>query len=439
MSRTRNRPSQSSDTDRAVEEARSVTRELDGPTDLDALVDRVSDARCVLIGEASHGTSEFYRWRSWLTAQLIREHDFSFVAVEGDWTDCYDLNRRVKGLTETTTREVLETFGRWPTWMWANWEVAAFIDWLASYNEGHEMSEMAGFYGLDVYNLFESMEALVEYLEGVDPDAAADAREAYRCFEPYDEGREYARAMRMAPESCEDEAVEVLSNLVGDGPDYGDDHPDERFSAEQNALVAKNAEAYYRSMIGPDDDSWNVRDTHMIETFDRLLDHHDPDAKGIVWAHNTHVGDARATTMADRGRINIGQLARERHDDTAIVGFGSHHGSVIAGEEWGAPMGEMRVPTAQPDSLEDAFHRAGQRDRLLLAENLDDSSALADERGHRAIGVVYDPDREAGNYVPTVLPERYDAFVHVDETTALHPLETYADREAVPELYPSGL
>lgn len=424
--------------DEAVAEVRSVGRVIKEPADLDGLVERIGDSRYVLIGEASHGTSEFYRFRSMLTARLVREHGFSFVGVEGDWTDCYEVNRYVKGIADDqSVEELLSTFERWPSWMWANWEVAAFVEWLASHNDGRDEGGMTGFYGLDVYSLFESMEALVDYLEEIDPDAATEAREAYRCFDSYGEGREYARAMRMAPESCEDEVVDLLAELR-DRPEYDGDHPDERFSAEQNALVARDAEAYYRSMIGPDDDSWNVRDTHMIETVERLVDHHGPDAKGVVWAHNTHVGDARATDMADRGRINVGQLARERHDDVSIVGFGTHRGSVIAGEEWDAPMEEMEVPPAQTGSYGDVFHRAGERNRLVFCDEIT-AEALGDPRGHRAIGVVYDPDRETGNYVPTVLPERYDAFLHVEETEALHPLAIHTDRETLPELYPWGL
>lgn len=431
------------DVEATITEVRSVTRELDSPSDLTALVERLSDTQYVLLGEASHGTSEYYRWRSWLSAQLIQKHDFSFVAVEGDWTDCYEVNRYVKGLDdEMTACEVLSAFERWPTWMWANWEVLEFLEWLASYNEGRTEGEMAGFYGLDVYSLFESMRALIKYLDDIDPDAAADARDAYRCFEPYGEdAREYARAVRLAPESCEDEVVEVLAEFIEDGPDYSDNHPDERFSAEQNALIAKNAEEYYRAMIGGGTDSWNIRDRHMTETLERLMEHHGSDARGIIWAHNTHIGDARATDMKRHGRHNIGQLVREQAetDNVMLIGYGSHRGSVIAGEEWEASMEQMTLPPAQRGSYEDIFHRAGHQDRLLLMDELQDESRLDEERGHRAIGVVYDPDHEANNYVPTVLPERYDAFIYLDETEALHPLAMHTERNAIPELYPWGL
>ncbi|MCU4975257.1 erythromycin esterase family protein [Halobacteria archaeon AArc-m2/3/4] len=432
-------------TDAAIADVRSMTDELDDPTALTALREHLADSQVVMFGEASHGTSEYYQWRSRLSAQLLREHEFDFVAVEGDWTDCFAVNRYVKGFADAAleARDALSAFERWPTWLWANWEVLEFVDWLASHNETRGTGEMAGFYGLDVYSLFESMQALVDYLEGVDPDAATEAREAYRCFEPYgDDARAYARSIRFAPKSCEDEVVEVLSRLTEDGRGNGDegDHPDERFSAEQNALVAKNAEAYYRAMVDGDSDSWNVRDRHMTDTLSRLLAHHESDARGIVWAHNTHVGDARATDMERRGRHNIGQLARERSDfaDVTLVGFGSHHGSVVAAESWDAPMERLPVPPAKTGSYEDVFHRAGGGDRVLVSDELGANSPLATERGHRAIGVVYDPDREDGNYVPTVLPERYDVFVYLEETSALHPLEMHAEREEVPELYPWG-
>ncbi|MFB6137126.1 MAG: erythromycin esterase family protein [Halobacteriaceae archaeon] len=309
---------------------------------------------------------------------------------------------------------------------------------------------------------------MVEYLEDVDPEAADVAREAARCFEPYGEdAQEYARATRLVPEGCETEVIELLDSLREGAPDYEGETETDRFAAEQNALVARNAEHYYRAMVGGDEDSWNVRDRHMYETLTRLLDHHGPDASGVVWAHNTHVGDARATDMPGHGRLNIGQLAREGEatPDVELVGFGSHRGSVIAGEAWDAPMAEMEVPRGRSGSYEDVFHRVagsgsagggaggtsggvgGRRagagtagaDRLLLSDDLPADSALHDPRGHRAIGVVYSPQLESGNYVPTVLPERYDAFLHVDETRALHPLEVHPDREQVPDRYPSGL
>jgi erythromycin esterase-like protein len=445
--------------ERAAREVERYGERVDGPADADALVDRLADARVVLLGEATHGTSEFYRWRAHLTSRLVREHGFDFVAVEGDWTSCYEVNRLVKGMAGAgrSVRRVLESFERWPTWMWANWEVASFLEWLEGHNRkvatesahagtagepSGDSTADAGFYGLDVYSLFESMEAVVDYLEREDPDAAEHAREAYRCFEPYGEdAQEYARALRMVPESCEDEVVDVLLDLLESDPEFDGDHRDDRFAAEQNALVARNGEAYYRAMASGVEDSWNVRDEHMAETLDRLREHNGGDAKAVVWAHNTHVGDARATDMERRGRLNIGQLVREEYpaEDVELVGFSSNAGSVVAGAAWGAPMEEMRVPAAMEGSYESVFHRAGGADRVLFTDDVDEADELADPRGHRAIGVVYDPGREAGNYVPTDLRERYDVLIHLDETRALHPLEIHPDREAVPDLYPTGL
>ncbi|WP_306057209.1 erythromycin esterase family protein [Natronococcus wangiae] len=437
---------------------------------IDDLVADVADADVVLLGESSHGTSEYYRLRARLSAELLANHGFSFVAVEGDWTDCFDVTRYVTGRSDAeSARDVLENFERWPTWMWANWEVLEFLEWLREHNDDRPIGDRAGFYGLDVYSLYESMAAVIDYLEDLDPDLAARARDAYHCFEPYGEdAREYAQSIRLVPEDCEEEVLEALRTLREDVAETSADREDERsegpgeasekrhashdgddpletFAADQNALVAKNAESYYRAMARGDETSWNVRDRHMSETLERLLEFHDD--PGIVWAHNTHVGDARATDMADRGKLNLGQLAREEvcedEADVAVVGFGSHRGSVVAGDEWGAPMERMTVPEARSGSHEGVFHRAGLEDAVVRFDRgygiaSDIEAPLSEPRGHRAIGVVYDPVYEGGNYVPTVLPDRYDAFVHVDETEALHPLGIEGG-ETPPETYPWGL
>lgn len=395
-----------------------------------------------MLGEATHGTSEFYRWRARLTAELVRAGDAAFVAVEGDWANCYEIDRYVRGESEyDTARDALATIDRWPTWMWANWEVVAFVEWLAEYNRGRPDDEQVGFYGMDVYGLFESMERVIEYLERTDPQAADEAREAYRCFEPYGpDGGEYARSIRMIPEDCEEEVIDALGDLRRSAPTDDGEHREAYFAAEQNALVAKNAEEYYRALGRADVDSWNVRDRHMAETLARLRDHHDG-GQGVVWAHNTHVGDARATDMAERGEVNVGQLVRETcgDDEVALVGFGTHRGEVIAGERWGAEMQRMPVPPAREGSYEDAFYRAEVGDCLVDLSDEASESALAEPRGHRAIGVVYDPDREAGNYVPTVLPERYDTFAFVEEMEAVHPLGFEPGGAEEPETYPWGV
>jgi len=423
-------------------------------SDLDPLIDRIGDARYVLLGEASHGTSEYYTWRAELSKRLIREKGFSFVAVEGDWPDCYRVNRYAKNYPSSgaTAREVLHAFERWPTWMWANEEIVDLVEWLRRYNDQRRLSEdrRVGFYGLDVYSLWDSMRAVVDYLEHIDPQLAANAKRAYRCFEPYGEDeQEYARATYLVPTSCEDEAVSVLRTLRSRAPEYAQDGREAFFNAEQNAFVAKNAELYYRTMVRAGSASWNVRDHHMVDTLDRLMAHHqqfNPDAKAIVWEHNTHIGDARFTNMASAGMVNVGQLVRQAHDEDGVVlvGFGSHHGTVIAGEEWGAPMRRMSVPDARAGSWEDVMHQAltgDLRAALLLFDGTVDGgvAALDEPIAHRAIGVVYEPDHERwGNYVPTVVPGRYDAFIFIDETRALSPLHLPVKVGEVPETFPSS-
>jgi len=289
------------------------------------------------------------------------------------------------------------------------------------------------------------MRAVMEYLTRLDPSLAAAARRAYNCFEPFAEDvQEYARATALVPTSCEDEAVAVLRALRSNATSFREDGRDGYFDAEQNALVARNAERYYRTMVRGGPASWNVRDHHMVETLDRLVEHHGPMAKAIVWEHNTHIGDARFTDMARAGMVNVGQLVRESRgeDDTVLVGFGTHRGTVIAADEWGAPMERMRVPPARNDSFEHALHDAAVGDVLLLFDrDGDEIRALERPIGHRAIGVVYDPDHERwGNYVPTIIPRRYDAFLYIDETRAVDPLHMPARVGGdEPETYPSGM
>jgi erythromycin esterase len=421
-----------------------VQRPLRNQNDLDPLLDQIGDSRIVLLGEASHGTSEFYEWRRRISRRLILEKDFSFIAVEGDWPDCYRLNRYARHFRDAgkSAREVAHTFERWPTWMWANEEVVRLIDWLHRHNADLEPERRVGFYGLDVYSLWESIDAVIRYLDRIDPEEARKARRAYACFDPYHEDvQAYARATALVPTSCEDETLRMLLDLRRNSPAYREDGSDAYFNAEQNALVAVNAERYYRAMVRGGPDSWNLRDMHMVETLNRLLKHYGRDAKAIVWEHNTHVGDARATDMARAGMINVGQVTRQEwgEDQVYIVGFTSHRGTVIAGEEWGAEMQRMRVPEARADSWEAVLHDAGDHDQLILMNELAADDAMR-VRGHRAIGVVYDPEWErAGNYVPTVLPRRYDAVLHIDESHALHPLHMHAHADGEPpETWPSG-
>lgn len=430
-----------------LDAVRLLSRPLRSPADLDPLVDRVGDARYVLLGEASHGTHEYYTWRAALSRRLIEEKGFSFIAVEGDWPDCYRVNRYVKGFTGSgdSAREVLHGFERWPTWMWANEEIVALAEWLRVYNDRLPETKQVGFYGLDVYSLWDSLYQVLGYLGKHIPSALPAARRAFQCFEPYGEDvQEYARATRWVDASCEDEVVALLAELRRTGRAEPHDEREARFNVEQNALVVKNAEHYYRIMVQGGPESWNIRDRHMTETLERLTRHHGPQSKAIIWAHNTHIGDARFTDMADDGMVNIGHLVRERHaeDGVLLVGFGSYRGSVIAGQEWEAPMERMPVPPGRPGSWEDVLYRAGAEDRLLLLDEARTNEDFLAERGHRAIGVVYHPEYERyGNYVPTVLPLRYDGFLFVQETQALQPLhEVQARAEGeVPETYPAGV
>jgi erythromycin esterase-like protein len=447
MIRQTRRGSREKDIDALATAIGERATKLHDSASLDPLMERIGDARYVLIGEASHGTSDFYRWRAELSKRLIVEKGFSFVGVEGDWPDCYRVNRHVKGLPDSGTNayEVLHAFDRWPTWMWANREVVEFITWLRAHNERLLSERRVGFYGLDVYSLWESMAEVVRYLERIDPEAAREARQAYRCFEPYAEDvQQYARATALVPTSCEDEAVAILSALRRKAPEYAADGREDYFNAEQNAFVARGAELYYRTMVRGGPTSWNVRDHHMVDTLDRLMRHHGALGKAIMWAHNTHVGDARFTDMARAGMVNVGQLVRQTHeqDGVVLVGFGTHRGTVIAADEWGLPMQRMRVPDARADSYEGPMHQSGPRNFLLIFDGTDDGGipGLDEIRGHRAIGVVYNPAIEHwGNYVPTLLARRYDAFLFFDETEALDPLHMPVHMGAeAPETYPSG-
>jgi erythromycin esterase-like protein len=415
---------------------------LEDTEDLEPLLDRIGDARFVLLGEASHGTHEYYLWRARISKRLIEEKGFRFIGVEGDWPDCYRVNQYIQGeLGDTTAKDVLHAFSRWPTWMWANWEIVAFAEWLRGYNDMRPDEEKVGFYGLDVYSLWESLKAVIGYLKQHDPDALPAAERAFRCFEPYEEDpQEYARATLFVPESCEREVIDLLNTIRQQAAPKADADAT-ALNAVMNAEVIKGAETYYRTMVHGGGTSWNVRDRHMADTLNRLMQFYGSDAKAIVWEHNTHIGDARYTDMASAGMYNVGELVRQEHEPAGVVlaGFGSYEGTVIAAREWDAPMQVMPVPPARPGSWEQALHDMNAEDRLLLFHRpADTTSALAEPRGQRAIGVVYHPEFEAGNYVPTVLPLRYDAFIYLDQTRALHPLHIQP-QTAAPDLYPWGV
>ena len=419
------------------DEVAAIARPLHDAGDLDVLLDRAAGARVVLIGEASHGTHEFYAWRDAVTRRLLVEHGFSLVAVEGDWPDCARVDAAAQALpgAPADPRGALLAYVRWPTWMWANEEVVDFARWLRGYNTS--TGARVGFHGLDIYSLWESLHEVLIWLREHDPGAVPAALDAYRCFEPFHEDpNAYAYATRFADHSCAEAVVRMLVEMRG-----------RALPAWQNAEVVAGAEHYYRALMQGGAHSWNVRDRHLDETLDRLLKHYSErdgrPARAVVWAHNTHVGDGRATDQTRHGEVTLGELARERFgpENVVLIGFGSYHGTVVAGHTWGAPMELMVVPEARPGSLEEVLHAEAPPEALFVFPPLDlRPDFLVDELGHRAIGVVYRPDRDRwGNYVPTVLGDRYDAFFWFDESHAVRPLHTLRVDRREPETYPSGV
>ncbi|MFP4974758.1 erythromycin esterase family protein [Paenibacillus sp. CN-4] len=411
------------DEQKILEEIRRLSRPFAQEPAGMLLAAKTEQAKVVLLGEASHGTSEFYTVRAELTKRLIQEGNIRFIAVEGDWPACYTLNQYVMGQSDAgAAEEALRSFRRWPTWMWANREIEAMAEWLREYNADKAEREKVGFYGIDLYSLWESMDEIIGYLEergGADLEAA---KAAFECFEPYNRDEQtYGIAASFLGEGCVAETDELLQRLTERRRNASDEEKEGTLNAEMNAEALAGAEAYYRTMVRHDTESWNVRDRHMVKALQKLLDHYGPAARAVVWEHNTHIGDARATDMALEGMVNVGQLLREQYGSQVYaVGFGTYEGTVIAGSAWGAPAEVMPVPPAIKGSWEELVHRTGAEDKLILFENW--GPALSGSLGHRAIGVVYHPGRERGNYVPTVLPERYDAFIYLDRTHALTPL-----------------
>jgi erythromycin esterase-like protein/predicted phosphoribosyltransferase len=424
------------------------------PAQYDALIEGIGDARVVLLGEATHGTHEFYRERAFITRRLILEKGFAGVAVEADWPDTYRINRYVRGTgPDEEAVETLGDFGRFPTWMWRNADVLDFIGWLRAHNDTQPADQRAGFYGMDLYSLRASTQAVLTYLDKVDPAAARRARNRYGCFDQFGTEMQqygYAAAFGLAP-SCEREAVGQLLELHRRRADYAgrDGHvaADEFFFAEQNARLVRNAEEYYRTMFAGRAESWNVRDRHMGETLRELmkfLDQTRPGARLVVWAHNSHLGDARATEMGERGELNVGQLVREEYGSRAVlVGFTTYTGTVTAATEWDGAAHRRQVRPALAGSYEKVFHDAGVP-RLLMAlrTDLELASALLPPRLERAIGVLYVPETERqSHYFHARLPEQFDYVLHFDDTRAVEPLERSAMWETgeVAETFPSGL
>jgi erythromycin esterase-like protein len=433
---------------------REIARPLAGtPSDFDPVIAAGRAARFVLIGEASHGTHEFYRIRAEITKRLIREDGFDAVAVEADWPDAYRVNRYVRGLgPDGDAVDALDDFRRFPQWMWRNADVLDFVGWLREDNDGHDGK--VGFYGLDLYSLHASVDAVIRYLRVVDPEAAHRAQARYACFDHFGgDVQAYAREAGLGlTTSCEREVVSQLVELRRSAADYarrdGRLAADDLFVAEQNARLVVNAEAYYRTMFRGHVASWNLRDRHMVDTLDTLDAHlsaqHGRPAKIVVWAHNSHLGDARATELGRRGELNVGQLVRERHASAALlVGFTSYSGTVTAASDWDEPAERKTVRPALRGSYEAAFHASGlDHFAIDLRQHRQDASALAGPRLQRAIGVVYRPETERhSHYFQAVLPRQFDVVLHYDHTRAVEPLERSAlwERGEVPETYPSAL
>lgn len=402
----------------------------DKKEDLTPIIEAIGDAKIVLLGEASHGTSEFYTVRAELSKRLIEEKGFTLIAVEGDWPSTQQINRFIKGFDaeKKDVGDVLKAFNRWPTWMWANEEIADFVSWLKSHNQQKESNNKVGFYGIDVYSLWESLDAVITYLyktnpEGIDLELA---KKAFSCFEPYNRHPEnYAMSSVNISQACVDEVSTLLTSIRVHEDNYKNAQEAD-LNLKINALVAQNAEKYYRAMVRSDDLSWNIRDEHMVEAINEVMDYHGNEAKIIIWEHNTHIGDASATDMEEAGMINVGQLLRQqnRKENVYAVGFGTHRGTVIATDEWGVPYKRIEVPPATKDSWEDVLHNMGAFNKLLIF-NDENRHLFNSWIGHRAIGVVYNPEYEAyGNYVPSKIGSRYDAFIYIDETKALSPLES---------------
>jgi erythromycin esterase-like protein len=425
-----------------IREAGEPLEDID-TVELGPLLDRIGQSRVVLLGEATHGTSEFYRMRARITRELIVRRGFTIVAVEADWPDAARVDRYVRH--RPAVLEAEPAFSRFPTWMWRNAEVRDFVEWLRGWNaEVADPVRRVGFHGLDLYSLYGSIAAVLRYLDEVDPETAAVARERYGCLSPWErDPAVYGRAAVTGRyRTCEEPVTRMLRELLGRRLDYAG-HDGERFlEAAQNARLIANAERYYRVMYYGQADSWNLRDRHMFDTLTMLLSAHGPEARAVVWEHNSHVGNAAATEMSARGEFNVGQLCREQFGELAfLLGFGTDHGTVAAASNWGEPMQVMAVRPAHRESYERLFHECG-RPAFLLPLGPAARPEVPGELGHarleRAIGVIYRPDTELqSHYFQAILPLQFDEYIWFDETQAVRALPR-ASPAGVPETYPFG-
>jgi erythromycin esterase-like protein len=435
-----------------VKRLREVAHRIDDERDYDGLLREAGDAEVVCIGEASHGTHEFYRVRAELTKRLLVEHGFSSVAVEADWPDAFRVNCWVRGRGNAfSADEALSGFRRFPQWMWRNRDVEDFVGWLREHNAGRPREARCGFYGIDLYSLFTSIQRVLTYLAQTDPEAAQRARSRYSCFEHFGEDPQhygYAASFDLSAR-CEDEVVRQLLEMrdLSMRPADGDEDEDDRFSAEQNARVVLNAEQYYRSMFRGQVSSWNLRDSHMADTVDELRRHlarNRTAAKVVLWAHNSHLGDARATRMGRQGEHNVGQLVRERYgaESCYLIGFTTYSGTVTAATDWDDPAEVKRVRPGLRGSWEELMHEVKLPRFWLPLRDDAVANALGDPRIERAIGVIYRPETErVSHYFEADLAVQFDALIHLDETTAVEPLEVVPTWKLVEpaETYPSGI
>lgn len=409
-------------------------------SDLDSWVQKISKHRVVMLGESTHGTREFYSLRKEISKKLMQNFGFNFIAVEGDWPDCYKLNQHIHDPQSNRAEDVVcGEFHRWPTWMWANEEIASLVKWM-------KQNQVGSFYGLDVYSLFDSLDEIKKNIDHLDPSIAMSIMKTYKCFENYrfDE-ISYSRSLLKLPKGCLGEVISNLKTLLRVRLQETSFTKEGLFNAKQNARVIRNAEKYYRAMLTGGAESWNVRDTHMMETLEALLNSHGPDSKAIVWAHNSHIGDYHATDMLENGYINLGGLAREKFgvEDVFLLGFSTYQGKVTASHAWDGEEKIMDLPKARAGSYEDYLHQASinmKSNRLLLQlDSIDKNSFLNRKFPHRAVGVVYDKAHESkSNYVPTQLAKRYDGLIFVNQTTALESLPATFVHEKFPETWPAG-
>ena len=412
---------------------------------LDNLLKRIGDSRLVLLGEASHGTAEFYEMRARITQELIEKKGFTIIAAEADWPDAAHINHYIHA-TEPDPLLESKPFSRFPTWMWANHSVQEFTHWLKAYNnKAGSIDKQVGFYGLDLYSLFSSVEVVLNYLEKVDPETAEVARLRYGCLMPWaDDPAMYSQVtITRQYRECEKDVLATLQDLLNKRLKYSLADGEQFFNAEQNARLVANAERYYRTMYYAENNSWNQRDQHMFETLQSVLEYRGQKSKAIIWEHNSHIGDARATQMSARGELNIGQLARQKYGDAAfLIGFGTDHGTVAAASEWGGPMEIKQVQPSHIDSYERVCHEV-QSDNFLLPlrkplQEITRKKLLA-ERLERAIGVIYRPETELqSHYFYASLPRQFDEYIWFDETRAVQPL-TKETTKGMPDTYPFGL